>query len=283
MRAALAVLPVLALTGCPKLGDLGNAVNLDKYKPTLSFDKVQLVDIDWEQATANFVFKVHNPNPVEVKVANFSYDLALAEQPFLAGTNADGLELASGGDTELVLPVSLKFTDAIATGQAVAGSDDVPFALKGDFGFNTPLGLITVPYEETGKLPVIRPPKIALAAARVAEFKPLQNKATLEIDLGVTHEQGATLDFAKFDYKLGLNGADVASGMIEELATVEAGTTGIVTLPIHLNLLEAGAGLVTAIQSKEKIDLNLGAGLDVKTPLGVLPLRVDETGKLKLQ
>ncbi|MCO4743376.1 MAG: LEA type 2 family protein [Proteobacteria bacterium] len=283
MRNAIALIPVLALAGCPKLGDLGNMVNLDKYTPKLSFDTVKLVDVNWETATADFVFQVSNPNPVEVKVATFSYGLALSEQPFLSGTNDDGMALASEGDTELVLPVSIKFTDAISTAQAVAGSDTIPFALKGDFGFNTPLGVVKVPYDEAGELPVLRLPKIAIAGARVAEFKPLQNKATLEIDLGVTHEQGATLDFSQFDYNVGLNGGSIASGLVDNLASVEAGTTGLVTLPIELNLLEMGATVVQAISKKEKIDLSLGAGLNVKTPLGVIPLSIDETGKVQLQ
>lgn len=283
MRSAIVFLPLLALTGCPKLSDLNSVVDLSKYTPTLSFDTVKLVDINWETATADFVFQVSNPNPVDVKVASFTYGLALAEEPFLSGANDDGLALKSEGDTELVLPVSIKFTEVIATGKALAGSDTIPFALKGDFGFNTPLGMVRVPYDESGELPVLRLPKIQIASARVAEFKPLQNKAVLEVDLGVTHEQGATLDFTQFDYELGLNGGKVASGLVAELASVEAGTTGIVTLPVELNLLEMGATVVQAIRLKEKLDLSIGAGLNVGTPLGVIPLSVDESGKIQLE
>jgi LEA14-like dessication related protein len=226
---------------------------------------------------------VSNPNPIEVKVASFTYALDLSEQPFLTGESDDGLQLKGKGDTKLRLPVALTFADAIGTAQATAGQDVIPFTLRGDFGFDTPLGQVKVPYEDSGELPVLRVPKIRLAAARVAELKPLKNTARLEIDLGVAHDQGSPLGFADFDYALGLNGAEIATGLVADLATVQPGKEATVTLPVDLNLLSLGTSIVTAITKKEKVQLSLDAGLDVSTPLGVLPLSIDETGKLQLQ
>ncbi len=282
MRCSL--LPALLLfTGCAKLPSLPGAAELENYLPRLSFDSVDMKKVSWDGATADFVFNVTNPNPIEVKVASFTYDLNIAGSPLLSGNNDDGLALKNKSDTELRLPVAVLFADLISTASASKGLDAVPFTLAGEFAFDTPLGMpVTVPYEESGDLPVLRVPAVRLADARVAELKILQNSAKLEVDLGVTHDQASPLEFAKFDYALGLNGSEVASGLLDQLATVQPGKESVVTLPIDLNLLSLGTTVVTAITKKEKVTLDLGANLDVVTPLGKLPLSIDENGKLQL-
>ena len=103
------------------------------------------------------------------------------------------------------------------------------------FGLNTPIGEVKIPYEDGGDLPVLRPPKVRIAGLRVAEFKPLQNVARLELDLGLTHQQASPLGFGQFDYNVALGGKDAATGTVADAGTVAAGAESTLTLPLNLD------------------------------------------------
>ena len=55
------------------------------------------------------------------------------------------------------------------------------------------------------------------------------------------------------------------------------------TIPVDLNLLQAGTAIVSAIKDRDKIKVRLDADLNVDTPFGVLPLDFDKSKLLQLQ
>ncbi|MBW1881024.1 MAG: LEA type 2 family protein [Deltaproteobacteria bacterium] len=283
MNRVIALSSLLLLAGCPKLGDILSTGDLGSYTPSIRFQKLEVDNITFNDADLQFVFQLTNPNPVQVKLSSFSYDLDLAGTDFVGGSSADGMELAASGDTELRLPVSLTFADAIRTAKAVKGQDVIPFTLSGDFGFNTPLGEVKVPYSQSDDLPVLRPPKVRVAALRVAKLDLLTQQAQLELDVGLAHDQGTSMAFRAFDYHLALMEREVAAGMVEDLGEAPVGEEHIVTLPIDVGLVELGTSLVQALTRKDAIQVGLGANMDVDTPLGVLPLQVDKSKRLQLQ
>ncbi len=65
---ALSVLTFVGLAGCPKGG---LPVNLDAYRPRLQFERVRVDNIDFNHAETQFVFKLQNPNPVQLRVASW--------------------------------------------------------------------------------------------------------------------------------------------------------------------------------------------------------------------
>lgn len=280
-RRALLLVPLLALAGCPKLGALGDA--LDKYKPTVSFKNFRLENISFDGADVDFVFEVNNPNPIDVAFSSFSYDLDLAGSRFFSGVQPKGLKLEAEGKSKLVVPVSVGFAELLETATNIKGQDNVPYLFSGKLGFNTPLGELLLPIEQAGDFPVLRAPKVKFGELRVAELQVLQNRALLELDLELSHEQGSNLSFQDFDYKLLLDGSRVATGVVPRLATVAAGESKTVTLPIELNLLELGSGVVSAIKDRSDIDVGLKAGLGVDTPFGLVPWELDKSRSLSLR
>ena len=83
-------------------------------------------------------------------------------------------------------------------------------------------------------------------------------------------------------YGLDLGGRRVIDGDLAELS-VPAGTTELRTVPVQLNLLQLGATVVNAVTQKKPVDVRLNAGLNVDTPLGLIPLDVDETVNLRIR
>lgn len=274
------LMPILMFTGCPKvLQDL----DLDQYKPTVRFKNLDVQDVNFQGADTEFVFNVRNPNPISVTLANLTYDLDLAGVNFFTGQKPDGMSLDATADTELRIPVNVNFANLIKLAGDIKGKDNVPFGLKGNIGFNTPIGVIELPYDESGEFPMLQKPDISFQGLRVTDLAVLQNRASLGLDLNVTHKQASILNFQDFKYDMYLKGTKVGGGTIAQFATIEPNETGVVTIPIDLNLLEAGTAIVSAIKDRDQIKVRLDADLNVDTPFGVLPLDLDKSKMLQLQ
>ena len=269
MRQSILTLAVL-ISGCAEA---------ERFLPKVKFDKLDVRAITFEQIDTDFVFNVSNPNPIEINLASFSYALNLQEIELFSGGNEDGFGLANRGDTQLVLPVDIVFADAWNTVSATRGEDVVGFGLNGHFGFNTPLGEMKLPYDEGGNFPALRTPKFSFKKLKLTHISIWD--ADLEIDLGVVNEHQSTLFFDNFDYGLQLGGKSVASGLVHTF-DVDGDSEGTVTLPINIDLLTAGVTLVDAIIGRGELNIGLSAGMDVDTPFGIIPLSIDETGRVAI-
>jgi len=266
------LLPLILCAGCSELSD---------FLPTVSFDGLDIRDITFEQADVDFVFLVENPHPVSITLASFDYALELEDVPFVEGDNPDGFTLEALGGSELVIPLSLGYTDIWNTIQATRGEDVVDFLLSGGMGFDTPAGHFRIPYSEDGDFPALRTPVFSFERIRAPSVDPLGGVAELEVDLGVDNELGSTLFFQSFDYGLSLGGAPVASGLVPPF-DVPGATTGTLTLPVTVDLFGLGAGVVEAILDGGAVDVGLDATMDVDTPFGVVPLTIDESGQVSI-
>lgn len=278
--SVLAIAPLVLSCGAVKpIGDL-----LAPYTPKLHFERVAVDKIDFTAISADFVFAVQNPNPIAVKLDQFGYSLGLEGVEFLKGRNTDGIQLKSKGDTELSIPVSLAFADIFKLVQNVDGKDDIAFSLAGDFGFNTPVGMATVPFREEGRFPVVRPPTVSLKGAKLGEMSVLKGKAVLNVELGFKNDKGgAPVSFKGFDYGVKVAGVAVSTGVLENVPDAPAGQEQVVTLPISLDLLKLGKTMITALQSKKPVDVGLDAKVTVGTPFGPIPLDVAQAAAFLLK
>lgn len=279
---ALAPLLLLPVGGCALLGSLGGA--LDAYTPKVSFQKLALTSIDFQKVGVDFVFRVDNPNPVSVTSSSFTYDLALEGQRLMQGDQAQGIKLKSSGPSEVALPVSVAFTDIVKLVGALSGKDKVGYTLVGAFGFNTPLGPVSIPYNTAGDFPMLHKPDIRVAGLRAKGLNLLQQTATLSLDIGVANKQGgSTLQFNALNYALALGGGQVATGDVASLPAVEKGKEAVVSVPIVLNLGQVGAVVYKAVMSKQAIDFKLAGKVGVGTPWGAVPLSFDRAGNVPIQ
>lgn len=275
----LAIALVLASGGCKNL----NLPDLSAYTPKVRFDRVDLGKADWNGVDSTFVLKVDNPNPIGVKLASWTWDLDVAGMDFLSGDNSDGTDLEASGTSELAIPARLVFMDLINTAKAVKGQDEVPFAVGGELGFGTPLGVVKVPWKDEGTLPVLRKPKIKVQRLRVEGLDVLKGRANLALDLAVSHDGSAKIDLDNAAWKLGLGGTQVADGSLPSMASVSGGEASTVSLPIGVNLLQLGSTVVKALKNKTAVPVEFGADLTVGTPLGALPLKIDESATVPVQ
>jgi LEA14-like dessication related protein len=252
---------------------------VEPYLPKVTFDRLDVRTVSFEDIGTDFVFRVDNPNPIGVDLAEFSYALDLEAVEFLTGDQEGGMSLEPRGSSELTLPVDLVFAQVFETIQATRGEDVVDFGLEGHFGFNSPLGPVRLPYAEEGGFPALRTPRFAPVALRVDGVDLFG--ADLALDFDVDNDHASTLFFESLDATISLGGEPLLSGLLDDF-DVAGATTGRLTVPLRVDFLSAGLTLLDAVLYGGKVDVGFQAGMDVDTPFGVVPLTVDEQALLDL-
>ncbi len=299
------ILLALLATGCTD----GGGGLLD-----VSFDRLDVQNIDWETVDADFVFRVDNNTSFGLSVAEFDYALQFAGVEWLTGDDPDGLSLLADDYSEIALPTSVVFGDLYEMVQATRGEDSIGFGLDGNFGLALATDTVTyegdesagqgisqgsdgtyildLPYAADGDFPALRRPKFSFQKIRLADIS--LTSASIELDLGVDNEHESNLWFTNFDYSIGLDGTTVASGLVDDLGEVagvssaeaSAASLGTLTLPIDIDLLSLGAAgvdIYQALVNNQPLNLNLAAATDVDTPFGVVTLAIDETGDVSIE
>lgn len=267
MRCHLPLLCLFAL-GCSEL---------EGVLPTVHFERLAVDRISFDDVHTDFVFRVNNPNPIEIDLASFSYALDLEGIRLVDGTAEDGFLLERSGSSELALPVHLVFAQVYDTVTATRGEDVVDFSLEGHFGFDTPAGRVRLPYRELGDFPALRTPQFAFEALRVTDLR--FDGADLSLDLGVDNPHGSTLFFENFDYTIAMQGQQVVDGMLKDF-DVDGATRQVLSIPIEVDFLRVGVGLATAIANGDPVKLDFNATTDVDTPFGVVPLTLAQTDRV---
>jgi LEA14-like dessication related protein len=260
----------------------GGCAELEEFTPKVRFETLEVRDISFERADVDFLFSIENPNPIDLGLSSFSYDLGFEGIPLFSGSNADGLQLEAVGQSELRLPVGFTWQEAWQTVQATRGEDIVEFGLGGDFGFETPIGEVLVPYDAGGDFPAVRTPQVAFRKLRVTGVD-LGGNANLKLDLDVDNDHGSSLSFQNFDYTVSLGGRQVGRGLIRRFGSVDGATTGTMTVPLEVSLLDVGSQVWDALNGGNRLRVRLAATTDVDTPFGVLPLAVDEDGDVTVE
>lgn len=268
---------VVLLGGCkqlPKMPDLKEVL------PEVRFSDLKVEQVDFKGMDGRFVLEVDNPYPLELKLSETSWKLGLAGHPFLDGTNEEGLAIAPAETSKVRIPFGLKWRNAFDVVTDAKGKDALPFSLDATLGFETPIGPVSVPLKHDGDLPALHAPKIALKGLRVEKLDLLKQTASLALDLGLSSDQGSALTFETFGYGISLAGIDVASGDTK-IGAVEGQKD--VTLPIDLKLLNLGKVVVDAVTKKTRLEVRLKADANVGTPLGTIPLAIDELADLAVK
>ena len=256
MQRLLLIGSILGLTGCAN----GKGF-LSGFVPSVEFERLEVIDIDFEHVETDFVFNIDNPNPVGFRIDNFSYGLSFADVEFITGDNPDGIVLNPDNDSEAYLPMNIVFADVYDMVQASRGDDHIGFGLEGDFGIRlasdtifleesegenssgaesgdegsseqvgaTAISedadgyLITLPFDSDGDFPALRRPKFNFRKLKVKNIDLTSIDLALKFD--VDNEHASNLTFSRFAYDLRLGGGQAISGVADNLEEIIAGST----------------------------------------------------------
>jgi LEA14-like dessication related protein len=263
---------VMLLIGCT--GDFSS------FLPTVGFKRFEVNSLDFTQIEVDFVFDVHNPNPVDVPLERFDYTLAFEQIDVLWGDNPDGLHLEAEGSSEMALPVTIDFEGIYEVAQATRGEDEIDYGLRGGFGFDTDVGPVDVLYAEEGAFPALRTPKISLGQLRWQGLD--GSKADFSLDFDIDNDHGSNLLFQNMDFQMKFAGTKVGAGLVEELGEVAGASTQTFSVPFSVDYLDALEAIGKAAGG-ERLEVDMIADMDVDTPFGLVPLSVNEQGNVEVR
>lgn len=228
---------------------------------------------------------IENPNPIGVSLAGFSYELVLGSVPFVHGEQDRKQRIAARESSLLDVPVSLQFGNLLDTVQHLRTADSADYRLNVSCSFDVPLlGAIKVPISRSGRLPVLRMPRVQLASIRVTSIG--VTRAHLEVQLDIDNPNSISALFERLEYTLALNGQQVAQGTTEQPITLKAWGSNRIILPLQIDFMRSGRTLAQFVNSREPIDYSLDGRVVIMTSLQHfvrLPLAFQHAGTISLQ
>jgi hypothetical protein len=276
---------------------------LSPFIPTISFDRLDVNYIDFQEVDTEFVFAVDNPNPVGIDIEQFSYSLGFSDIEWMNGDNPDGLVLNPLDESTVSLPTQIVFTELYDMVQASRGLDSLPFALEGDFGVRLDQStlvtgqegsseeegeLLELPYDVDGSFPALRRPTFTMEKLRVSDYS--FTDLSLDLIIDVDNEHASNLIFNRFSYSIDLGGNDIVTGVADNLEEVihgelndEGERNRKLHIPIHIDTLSTVAQAWSIISGGGGVQLGLSALADVDTPFGMAELQMDENGNVDIE
>lgn len=242
------LLVVISSYSCAALKDLGNL-----QKPTLSISDAKITALSLKDIEITFDVEIDNPNPVSVSLNNYTYDFLLNEQSFVSGNAVSGVSIDASGSSSIQVPVQLTYKEFFEAFKHLTDKDETEYTFLVTAGVDVPvLGVVEVPIEKSGILPVVKLPKIEVSGLKLSKLS--LTKIDLELNLSIENPNNFDVNLSELDYKLDLNGTSPFSGSINEQIDLEQKTASNLAIPLSLNILELGSAVRNVIVNGEQIE-----------------------------
>jgi late embryogenesis abundant protein len=142
--------------------------------------------------------------------------------------------------------VSFKFVELAEALVSIFSKKTVPFSIASRLGFGTPIGVITVPIDHAGTLPVPQLPSLSMANAGVGGLSP--SGARVSVTLNVRNNNAFVLPLGPLRYALSVEGAPIVSAATAP-TQLGAGATLPLVLSAELDFVRVGMGVLRALRS----------------------------------
>ena len=141
----LAALVTFALAGCNSLANLhleNPSYSLRGVTPRLNLGIPPSVDLD-------FTVNVNNPNPVQLRLDYFDFDLLINNNPVLRNVHSvQGFRIPAQGDSDVHLATHVTYDSMRAIYDEVVGmiqGNRATYGIQGNAYYDTPVGQLRFP------------------------------------------------------------------------------------------------------------------------------------------
>jgi LEA14-like dessication related protein len=218
--------------------------------------------------------RIENPNPVDLSVSRWTYQLQVEGQPAGSGQLTANLLLRRAGAVPVTIPARLGWANVPGFLAMLATRQSVAVRVSGVASVRAPGGAIDLPWAADGAVVLPRLPAVALRGAAIREAGLFQTVVELRIE--VQNPNPFPLPTGRLAYDLSIAGSPVAQAASSSLGQVPPGGAATVTIPVRFSSVGAMAGLVTgATRGSAEVVLRgqveygaLGVALEARAALG---------------
>lgn len=122
--------------------------------PIVKINSTNIIGIDTAGVDVEFIVGIENPNPFDLELLDYTFDLQVMTLPFSHGESKMKFTFPSGRKASVRLPMRVKYSDMIEIIKRHPDLDKVPYSLNARFNVKTPVGEMSVPVERNDSLSV---------------------------------------------------------------------------------------------------------------------------------
>lgn len=139
MRAALLPLLLLSLLFC--------GCSLMMEEPMVSLTRTRVIGVDTSGADIECGLAITNPNSFDLTLRGYTYDLRVMSLPLAAGGLQEPLPIPAGSQTDMRLPLRIRYADLLEILKRLPDPDRIPYRLRASLMLATPLGELVIPVD----------------------------------------------------------------------------------------------------------------------------------------
>jgi LEA14-like dessication related protein len=123
-------------------------------EPRIAIKGTSLVGLDSSGIDVEFYLGISNPNIFDLSLIGYTYDLRVMTMPLLTGGTQETAIFPAGKETDMRLPVHLKFSDLLEILKQQPDLDKLPYRMNARLHLKNPLGEMVIPVEKNDTLNV---------------------------------------------------------------------------------------------------------------------------------
>jgi LEA14-like dessication related protein len=118
--------------------------------PVVTVRDLRVVSLEGAGAGMELNLTVQNPNPYDLKLLGYSYDLKVMAMPLAKGGAREEVAFPAKAATDLRIPIRVSYGDLLEIFKRGPDFDQIPYALVAGLDLDTPVGKLNVPVNRTG-------------------------------------------------------------------------------------------------------------------------------------
>jgi LEA14-like dessication related protein len=176
------------------------------------------------------------------------------------------------------LPAKIVFLELLKALQGVKPGAMVPYHTTLGLSVNAPvLGLLRLPLEKEGQLPVPAPPQVSIPSVT---WKSLSlTGATGVVKMRVSNPNSFAFNVAGLDYDVKLGNLALVKGGLTNAANLAAGAAQDIGINVQVSTAQAGTAILQMLQGQSG-GYSLGGAITIGTPFGPLKVPLAVSGQV---
>jgi len=249
-------------------------------KPQLSVESLRVVGLSPTTADLEVTLAVDNPNPLGLNLSRVQYDFSLEGQRLVGGQTDRASSIPAAGVGRVVFPLSVSYQDLVAVYDRVKGQDEVNYTIQGELGLATPLGTLPLPFQSSGRMPVVRLPRLAEVSLKVDSLGLRETRLRLILEL--ENPNAFPLELARLRYRLALAGSDLAAGETSASQTLPSKAAGRIEIPLAVSPFDLGGSVYNLLRGSSA-DYRMEYSAEAVGPAGRFRQEASKAGTLQIR
>ena len=144
LRYHFVVLVLVTISGCASL----------IMPPKVTVLSTNVVSVDTAGFDIELLIGVENPNPFDVSLLGYTYELQIMSVPVSSGGLQKGILFPSGQPVDVRLPFRVHHADLLGVIKRLPDFDRIPYSVDARLNLNTPFGEIVIPLKKSDTVSV---------------------------------------------------------------------------------------------------------------------------------